>query len=64
MTSWYVLVGKSTHGLVNWVEAVSLCGDAKVDALVTPFVKGEMEAPGAPVSRQPGYVLLETCREI
>ena len=33
--------------LVTWAEVVALSTDAKVDALVTPFVKGGMVAPGA-----------------
>ena len=28
--------------LVNWVESVTLSGDAKVVTLVTPFVEGEI----------------------
>ena len=53
--------------LVTWVEVVTLSRDAKVDTLVTTFVKGEMVAPGtyhdilpqvspyAPASSQPGF---------
>ena len=32
--------------LVTRAEVVTLSRDTKVDALVTPFVKGEMAAPG------------------
>ena len=54
--------------LVNWVEAVTLSRNAEVDALVPPFLVGEMVAPGAYydtlpqvpqctlVSSQPGYI--------
>ena len=33
--------------LVNWVRIVTLNGDAKADALTTPFTKEEMAAPAA-----------------
>ena len=60
--------------MTSWV--VTLSGDAEANDLITPFMKGEMVAPGAccdtlpqvpwyaPMSSQPGYVfLLKTCRK-
>ena len=61
--------------LVSWVGIVILHGDAKVDAVVTPFMKGKMVAPDTchdtlpkepqctPASSQPGYFFIKTCRK-
>ena len=67
---------KSLHmHLVNWVGIVALSRDAEVDTLITPFMKGEMVAPGAYcdtlpqvpwcalTSSQPGYIFIKTCRK-
>ena len=61
--------------LVNWAEVVTLCRDVKADTLVTPFMKGEVAAPGAyhdtfpgslmhPHVCQPGYILLKHVEKV
>ena len=46
MISWSILWEYLHMHLVNWVEAVTLIGDAKVDVLVPPFGEGEMVVSG------------------
>ena len=57
--------------LVTWAEVVALSRDTKADTLVTPFIKGEMGAPGtyhdtlpkvpqcSTVSGQPGFSFIK-----
>ena len=60
--------------LVNWVGIVTLSRDAKVDALIIPFTKSKMAAPGAysdtplvpqcvPTFESARLDFIETCRK-